>query len=479
MSVISITKSFPKNSSKKIGASHSAVATKSFSAFDKHCYEHSAYTSITGETYNKNNINYWEKHILSNVIKPRSNHYSFIKDNYLYIVGGIDLKEGLCVDDIYRIDFNDKNSVWELIKTKYNINNKNNSTNSFPNSFKYSKYVYVDPKLYVYGGYSNKNYPTNEFYCLDLNTLEWSKLEGKSDLDKNIYNNINNNHKLTNISNKNISLNNNTYKKTIDDNQLSFSRCSLKDIIKLPNLIGHIVLYWKDKNAIVLHGGLGCDKFNNKIYIYLINENKWNILYDFNDNNHNLNKNLDKFNQEEAYISSYMHDGVITNNNMLVVFGGFRESGKSNNKFSFINLDKPGDGWNMLKVIRYNKVNEHNNEIDIDTDSCFSKSIKIDKNFVNVNENISICSNPNKSNNNIINTLSFPPKVTGHSLNYDDINNKLYLFGGKQTSGIETNELWELNICFLKKTIECQKILPNLLEIYNTSAKAYKSKYHK
>ena len=60
-------------------------------------------------------LTHWSKLLLKEPPKRRSNHTSFIHDNYFYVVGGIDITEHK-QDDIYKVNLSEPNATWTKVE---------------------------------------------------------------------------------------------------------------------------------------------------------------------------------------------------------------------------------------------------------------------------------------------------------------------------------------------------------------------------
>ena len=66
------------------------------------------------ETQKQNVLDHWAKLLVKEPPKRRTCHTSFIHDSYLYVIGGIDITEKK-QDDIYKVNLDEPNAVWEKI----------------------------------------------------------------------------------------------------------------------------------------------------------------------------------------------------------------------------------------------------------------------------------------------------------------------------------------------------------------------------
>lgn len=124
------------------------------------------YSSLTRQDFNLDVIKQWNELKLSHLPPRRTNHISFIYNNYLYIHGGRDINQGK-MSDIYKLDLiklstKDEQS-WEKVITKGNN----------PMKISHHRGCVIGNKLYTFGGIININDSINTMYILDLDILVW------------------------------------------------------------------------------------------------------------------------------------------------------------------------------------------------------------------------------------------------------------------------------------------------------------------
>ena len=66
------------------------------------------------EKIKENLLTHWSKLLLKEPPKRRSNHTSFIHDDYFYVIGGIDITEHK-QDDIYKVNLKEPNASWTKV----------------------------------------------------------------------------------------------------------------------------------------------------------------------------------------------------------------------------------------------------------------------------------------------------------------------------------------------------------------------------
>lgn len=100
----------------------------------------------------------------------RAYQASFIHQDYLYIHGGHDIREG-AQDTLWRVDISHKNKEpqWEKVNFK-----KSKS----PGAIAYHTMTFVDGKVYLIGG-STLGEDSTKDYMLSLESLEWSIIDRK------------------------------------------------------------------------------------------------------------------------------------------------------------------------------------------------------------------------------------------------------------------------------------------------------------
>ena len=111
----------------------------------------------------------WQEYRLAGKApRRRGYHGSFIYDNYLYIHGGHDIREGT-LDKMYRINLDPKSSEnnWEEIVQK-GIEK--------PGKIAYHKLLRYEKKVYLVGG-SNLELDIEKMYEFDISTSEWKSVK--------------------------------------------------------------------------------------------------------------------------------------------------------------------------------------------------------------------------------------------------------------------------------------------------------------
>ena len=258
------------------------------------------YSSLTDDIYDPAVIKNWSQYIFDIGTESRTFHCSFIYNDYLYILGGFDISKGK-INSFVRLNLTTKSSNWEQVE----------SFGDKPSIVSNSRCVLIDDKLYLYGGFNESNHPVNDFYELSLNNFSWIRLKNYLGDDKN----------LTQLSQKG--------KKT----NLSIKQPNDDSHLNLPQLTGHIILYSKKQNAIILHGGSNKGEINTNTYIYLLNKSRWEVLIS---NDANSSRNL--------------HGGDITEDDIIIITGGSDSEGKLYKDNYSLNLNIENPKWTKLEI---------------------------------------------------------------------------------------------------------------------------------
>ena len=125
----------------------------------------SKYKSMKRLDFDMNVVEKWMELKCSNAPKRRSYHTSFIHKETLYILGGLDLKEGR-ISDISSLHLNFTDEIkWRNTKV----------TGDQPEPLSDQSGVLVDDNFYLFGGQNSKEEVLNDLYILNLNNLNWEK----------------------------------------------------------------------------------------------------------------------------------------------------------------------------------------------------------------------------------------------------------------------------------------------------------------
>jgi len=186
----------------------------------------SKYKPLKRYDYDMNVYEKWVELKCQNPPKRRSYHVSFIHKDFLYILGGIDLKEGR-ISDISCLSLNFADEIkWKNQEV----------TGDIPEPLSDHSGVLVEDNFYLFGGESEFGETKNTLYKLNLITFIWEK--------KNF---------------------------------------PLTTIIELSN---HTCSYYKENKSLVIFGGYNNGKYVYDIYTYKIKEEEWNkIEIDLNSKN--------------------------------------------------------------------------------------------------------------------------------------------------------------------------------------------------
>ena len=126
------------------------------------------YIALNRQDFNNSIIQKWGEIIISKLPVRRTNHISFIYDNYFYIFGGRDINETK-MNDMYRVklDFSeDSCEKWEKITFDGDIT---------PECVAGHKSVLIGNLLYVFGGVNITEDANNKIYIFDVEKRKWSK----------------------------------------------------------------------------------------------------------------------------------------------------------------------------------------------------------------------------------------------------------------------------------------------------------------
>jgi hypothetical protein len=126
--------------------------------------------------------NWMEIRVQGKLPERRSNHASFVeqrRNNYLYIHGGRDLKEGaldnmwrINISEVQRLQHDNSNDVqWELITTK----------GAGPKSISHHQCICVDDRMILIGGQSGDD-DNGTIYALNLDKFQWSQMKQEGEV---------------------------------------------------------------------------------------------------------------------------------------------------------------------------------------------------------------------------------------------------------------------------------------------------------
>jgi N-acetylneuraminic acid mutarotase len=177
------------------------------------------YKPLTRQDYDMSVVDNWMEVRCIDAPKRRSNHSSFIYNNHLYVVGGLDICEGRMSDVMaVEIQLSDSIPKWRPIET----------TGSIPEPLSFQSGDIGDNKFYMFGGQNNKEAQSNNLNVLNLDDSKWEKR---------------------------------MYLET--------------DVMPLS---GHSCTYYKEKNILVIFGGYYKGLFRNDLYTYNIDTNEWSKI---------------------------------------------------------------------------------------------------------------------------------------------------------------------------------------------------------
>ena len=126
------------------------------------------YIALNRQDFNNSIIQKWGEIIISKLPVRRTNHISFIYNNYFYIFGGRDINETK-MNDMYRVklDFSEEScEKWEKISYDGDIT---------PECVAGHKAVLINKYLYVFGGVNITEDANNKIYIFDVEKRKWSK----------------------------------------------------------------------------------------------------------------------------------------------------------------------------------------------------------------------------------------------------------------------------------------------------------------
>jgi N-acetylneuraminic acid mutarotase len=173
------------------------------------------YVPLSRSDFDTNIIDRWLEMSCKNAPRRRCLHMSFIYDNYFYIYGGFDIREGR-MTDLRRLKIDgSQNFLWEEVETSGVI----------PEALSGQSGCLVGTKFFMFGGEDNREYANNNLYILDLERLKWEKrLFSETDI---------------------------------------------------PGFLGHSLSYYQLDNSLVLFGGFSKGLYKNSIYVFSLEKNQW------------------------------------------------------------------------------------------------------------------------------------------------------------------------------------------------------------
>ena len=212
-------------------------------------------------------LTHWSKLLLKEPPKRRSNHTSFIHDNYFYVVGGIDITEHK-QDDIYKVNLSEPNATWTKVELMGDKLEK----------IAYHAGGVVDGFYYIVGGQNDTLQTLNTIQIFDITQESMGdKIELETEkfppLESHTVNVIDETKSLIiygGISGK--ELNRHIYSFDVQKKEIKNLTENLKDDETPPPRQDHAAVIYN--NALYIYGGLGLDN--------IIYDDMWK--YDFSSN---------------------------------------------------------------------------------------------------------------------------------------------------------------------------------------------------
>jgi hypothetical protein len=176
------------------------------------------YVPLSRSDFDSSIIEKWFEMSCKNAPKRRCLHMSFIFNDYFYIYGGFDIREGR-MTDLRRMKIDGSESfLWEEVETSGVI----------PEALSGQSSCLVGSKFFMFGGEDNRECANNNLYILDLDTLKWEK---RLFIDSDI-----------------------------------------------PPVLGHSLSYFQLENSLVLFGGFSKGVYKNSIYFFSLEKNQWSKI---------------------------------------------------------------------------------------------------------------------------------------------------------------------------------------------------------
>ena len=212
-------------------------------------------------------LTHWSKLLLKEPPKRRSNHTSFIHDNYFYVVGGIDITEHK-QDDIYKVNLSEPNATWTKVELMGDKLEK----------IAYHAGGVVDGFYYIVGGQNDTLQTLNTIQIFDITQESMGdKIELDTEkfppLESHTVNVIDETKSLIiygGISGK--ELNRHIYSFDVQKKEIKNLTENLKNDETPPPRQDHAAVIYN--NALYIYGGLGLDN--------IIYDDMWK--YDFSSN---------------------------------------------------------------------------------------------------------------------------------------------------------------------------------------------------
>lgn len=209
----------------KTNYNSSSARSKKALAFDFESLEvwNPKYKPLNRWDFDINVTEKWMELKCTNAPKRRSYHTSFIYKETLYILGGLDLKEGRIFDmSSLNLNFSDE-IKWKNLTV----------TGDQPEALSDQAGVIVDDYYFLFGGQNSQEQVRNDLYILNLLTLNWEKR--------------------------------------------TFQQTAI-----LP-LADHSCSYFKENNSLYVFGGYNKGQYSNDTYRYNIDQGTWCKLDNKND----------------------------------------------------------------------------------------------------------------------------------------------------------------------------------------------------
>ena len=212
-------------------------------------------------------LTHWSKILLKEPPKRRSNHTSFIHDNFFYVIGGIDITEHK-QDDVYKVSLKEPNAAWMKVDLMGERLEK----------IAYHAGAEIDGFYYIVGGQNETLQTLNTIQVFDITQQTLSE---KIELDVEKFPPLESHTVNVNSENKSLiiyggisgkNLNRDIYCYDVQNKEMKNLTAELKDDEVPPPRQDHAAVIYN--NALYIYGGLGLD---NKIY-----DDMW--MYDFSSN---------------------------------------------------------------------------------------------------------------------------------------------------------------------------------------------------
>ena len=240
------------------------------------------------EKIKENLLTHWSKLLLKEPPKRRSNHTSFIHDDYFYVIGGIDITEHK-QDDIYKVNLKEPNASW----TKVDVMGEDLE------KIAYHAGAEIDGFYYIVGGQNETLKTLNTIQVFDI---AQETLSEKIELDTDKFPPLESHTVNVNTETKSLiiyggisgkELNRHIYCFDVQKKEMKNLTANLKDEETPPPRQDHAAVIYN--NALYIHGGLGLDnKIFDDLWKYDFSSNAWSEI-----RTEAQQKKLDKKRQKE------------------------------------------------------------------------------------------------------------------------------------------------------------------------------------